>query len=177
MFVLEVFAEEEKVTFYAVREPEDSETLQTIDFIKRVSKTKYKDELNFLLNLILDHIGNKHGARDYFFNRLERNATALPPAKKGGIIKELKHDEVNFNLLNSKIRLYCLRLSDSVVVLFNGGIKESKGTAQNDPGVSLYFRDADRYAKKILQAIAQKDICLKHKKMVSFDNETNNILI
>ncbi len=178
MFVLEKFSdEEEKVTFYTVREPEDCELSQTEDFFIRIPKTDYKDEFYDLIEFIFTSIGNKLGAQECWFNRLEKEATALPPKKQGKAIGQAKINEINFQIFNSKIRLYCLRLSDSVVILFNGGIKLTKGPAHKDSGVSMHFHDAHRYSLKIIEALRDNDICIKYKSIVGLDGKNDKILI
>lgn len=180
MFALELLAIKKKVTFYSVREPVEDDVSQTMVFLRKFKNSEIREELNELSELIFNRIGNKSGAKEFWFNRLERNATALPPTndKKKQAYHELKKvDEAALHLLNSRLRLYCLRLSDSVVILFNGGVKLTNGQAQNDSGVSTSFRDATRYADTILKAIRDKDICVEYKSVVGFSGENNNIIL
>lgn len=177
MFALEIYSDEEdKVQFYSVREL-GSEYCETDFFLKRIIKdATFKKEVGELMTFVFDTIGNEQGAKEYFFNRLERIATAMPPKKDGKVIGLAKANEFSFNIFNFKIRLYCLRLSDSVVVLFGGGIKLSKGRAQDDKGVSMQFNNANRYAQKILDSINDGTICVKYKSVVGLDGKNNNII-
>src|SRR5699024_5621752 len=115
-FVLEIFDDEgSKCSFYTVRY-ENADFSETDYFIKKFKDNKcLKKYLIELMNLISNEIGNKYGAKEIFF-RHEREAQALPP--KPGLQK------INI-MLNFPLRLYCLRLSSSCVILFNGGEKTS----------------------------------------------------
>lgn len=55
------------------------------------------------------------------------------------------------------LRLYCLRVKDSVVVLFNGGIKTRKN-AKDCPNVGPHIRQANRITQKINQLFVDKEI-------------------
>jgi hypothetical protein len=57
------------------------------------------------------------------------------------------------------LRLYCTRLRDNIVVLFNGGIKSSQKVSDS-PDLTTKFRDAQHFAKKIDKAIQEKDILI-----------------
>lgn len=176
MFVLEILRTTPKVVYYTIRQA-DNEFNETEKFVQLVSESQYLDQLNDLLAFLNYTLGEITGAQEYWFNRFERKATALPPSKKGLAIRQAKATSLNFHLFNYKIRLYCLRLSDSVVVLFNGGIKELDGPAQEDPNVSMQFHEANIFAEKISQAISDGTICVKHKSVVGFNKNTNNLNI
>ncbi len=161
---VEVFSDEgNKVTFYTVRK-EDSEISETEDFFKRVSeKAEYYEDTLKLVRLLSNQIANLYGAHEKYFNRYERKATALPPKK----YRAFKAEEV-VSFSYSPLRLYTLKISESIVVLFNGGIKLTDGRAQDDPNVSMYFHEANEYASRIIQAIKDDMICLNEKSMVDF---------
>lgn len=59
----------------------------------------------------------------------------------------------------NRLRLYCMRLSGGIVILFNGGVKESLA-AQDSPDLSMKFHDAQHFAKKIEEYLREKDIVL-----------------
>ncbi len=80
----------------------------------------------------LDEIAKNRGALSWLF-RHEDKAHALPPKQRLG------------HLAINNLRLYCLRLNDHIVVLFNGGVKTA-ATAQNCPNVKPYFVQANRLA-------------------------------
>lgn len=161
---VEVFSDEgSKVTFYTVRK-EGAEISETEDFFRRVSeKTEYQEDVYKLVRLLSNQIANLYGAHEKYFNRHERKATALPPKK----YRTFKTEKV-INFSYSPLRLYTLKISESIVVLFNGGIKLTGGKAQGDPNVSMYFHEANEYARRIIQAIKEDMICINKKSMVDF---------
>jgi hypothetical protein len=66
--------------------------------------------LQELLQLITEVIGNTYGAIDAFFNRTENRVFALPP--KGNI----RISEIELNYPSFPLRLYCLALSEELVI-------------------------------------------------------------
>ena len=144
-FELEIFDDEGSVcTFYTVKQ-EDSGLSETDKFIKKFrNNSELKGPLQDLLSFLIHVIGNGNGAiSDYF--RFENTAQALPP---GGdyIINELA---INFS--GFPLRLYCLRISYNLVILFNGGEKTER-TAQAGK-TSMVFHEANQFAKKIIEAL------------------------
>jgi hypothetical protein len=57
----------------------------------------------------------------------------------------------------SLLRLYCLRVNDCVVFLFNGGVK-TQSNAKDCPNVGPYIRQANRITQKINQLFSDKEI-------------------
>ncbi len=84
------------------------------------------------------------------FFRFENEAQALPPAGKYRV------GEMTINYGNFSLRLYCLRISDKLVVLFNGAEKTS-GTAQGGK-TNMVFTEANQFAKQITDALNNKEI-------------------
>lgn len=150
IFALEKFDDQgSRCTFYTVRwtEVEWSETDKFFN--------KYDSDINFerpiqeLAVFLTKKIGNEVGALEDFF-RFENTAQALPPSGKH------KVGEITLNYGNFPLRLYCLRISDGLVVLFSGAEK----TAKNAQGgkTSMAFHEANQFAKRILEALKQKEI-------------------
>lgn len=95
-------------------------TLYTIQFVNDSMDeyekfyTRFKDDLLYNPDLmkivrILGHIGDV-GALERFFRpegKMKDRVCALP-------------------VLNSKLRLYCLRLSDKILIIGNGGVKNTR---------------------------------------------------
>lgn len=148
-FTLEIFDDESpKCSFYTVRYL-DAEFSETERFILKFREDeRLKPSLMELMNLIVLAIGGKYGARDEFF-RHERQAQALPP--RPGL------REITI-VPNFPLRLYCLKLSDSCVVLFNGGEKTSATSQEGE--TSMAFYEANRVAGSILKAIQDRTIKL-----------------
>lgn len=149
-FALEIFDDQGDVcTFYTVRW-EDAELSETDKFfLKYENDSTFGRPLQELVKFISKKIGNEKGALAYFF-RFENTAQALPPSGK------YKVEEAYINYGNFPLRLYCLRISETLVVLFNGGEKTAD-TAQGGK-TSMAFHEANIFAKRILDALKQEDI-------------------
>lgn len=146
----------EKVNFYTVIfENEISEADKF--FEKLEMHADEKDALRFIA--VLEEIGNIRGAKERYF-RAERGFNALPPSNKEAIKMHLSQ----FELINDW-RLYCLRLSDNIVILFNGDIKTAR-TAQQCPRVAPFFYQAGQLTKLIDEGIKDRDIVIIENKLV-----------
>lgn len=155
-FVLEIFDDQGKIcTFYTVRW-EDAELSETEKFFLKYENhiTLYRP-LQELAKFISKKIGDEKGALEDFF-RFENSAHALPPSGN------YKVEDVNINYGNFPLRLYCLRISESLVVLFNGGEKTSSNAQGGD--TSMVFQEANFFAKRILEELFQKDIYITERK-------------
>ena len=141
-----------KVTYYTVRF-EGRKHNELEDFILRHHQNPtIRDEFNDLLGW-MQQIGNRTGARLMYF-RHEGNAYALPPK---AYLLEIDYTE--------NLRLYCLRLSDDLVVLFNGGIKTTR-TPDECPNVRKYFREARQLTYAIDVKIREGEIAVDYKKLI-----------
>lgn len=148
-FELEIFDEGKICTFYTVKW-ENAELSETEKFfVKYENDSTFQRPLQELAKFISKKIGDEMGALEDFF-RFENAAQALPPSGN------YKVDKITINYGNFPLRLYCLRISDRLVVLFNGGEK----TAKNAQGgkTSMAFQEANIFAKRILDALTNKDI-------------------
>lgn len=150
IFELKVWDDEKhRCTFYTVQW--DGATLNETDkFFEKyeAEDNPYFDTSNQLLWLILESIGNRYGAIDDFFDRTKNKAQALPPKPKRRI-KEIEELGIHFPL-----RLYCYRITESIVVLFNGGVKDER-TDQESDDVRLKFYEAQQFVSKIEQALSE----------------------
>lgn len=125
------------VTYFSVRF-DGAESNEFEKFVNNFSGDKgieeeFSDLLGWLEKL------KEYGAREQFF-RSEEKAQALPPYVRYLDFK-YKRD----------LRLYCCRISDKAVFLFNGAIKTAN-PVQNCPYALPKFREAN----EIVQAIDQK---------------------
>lgn len=108
-----------KVTFYTVLLP-DAEKSELQEFTDRFKGTTY-DEALTEIQVLIGNMGTQHGAQERFF-RKEDKSHALPS-----------------NMYRRPLlRLYCLRCCDQVVILGNGGVKESNFT-QDSPDCYSHF--------------------------------------
>ena len=151
-FVLEEFYQFRLVTYYTVRWDE-VDSSETDKFIQKFQRSGLSKDFNEIIALI-EEIGNNRGAKDMYFRRYAGKASELPPL---GIF-EINSFEIAF--FDNKLRLFCLKLSQQVVVLFNGGKKESQKT-QDSPDLNLPFYEAQIFTTKILRALQEGVILLK----------------
>lgn len=166
-FALEIWNDEtERVTFYSVR-TDDADYSEMDNFILRMRQnSEMKEPLQKLLQLITEVIGNTYGAIDAFFNRAENRVFALPP--KGNI----KISEIEFNYPGFPLRLYCLALSEELVILFNGGIKDAQEVQQSSGSISVKFYEANEFAKRIQSALNDGVIVIAGRQITDFKGGT-----
>ena len=149
-FALEIFDDQGQVcTFYTVRW-EDAALSETDKFfVKYENDSTFQRPMQELAKFISKKIGDEMGALEDFF-RFENAAQALPPSGRH------KVEDLYINFGNFPLRLYCLRISETLVVLFNGGEKTAD-TAQEGK-TSMAFQEANIFAKRIFDALREKDI-------------------
>lgn len=175
-FVLKLWYDEGSAcTFYTISwlagsDEEPSETDKFFD-LYAVPAGPYYDEAMQLFRLIVESIGNKYGATNDFFDRLENNAQALPPKPKQRV-EEIKNLGFNFPL-----RLFCYFISEKVVVLLNGGLKEAK-TVQESEDLRFKFNEAQALVKKIAAALQEKiiEVTDDQRYLQNFDGSNEIIL-
>lgn len=146
-FVLELWDDEGSMcSFYTVRwlDQELSETDRFFDKHEQIAELQ--EPLQQLLSFILDAIGDDHGAIDELFNRDDNEVTGLP------IHGKVSLQGVSFHYPNFPLRIYALRLSESIVVLFNGGIKDAQSLQETDGTISMKWKEACSFAKTISRA-------------------------
>lgn len=166
IFALDIFEEYECCTIYTVHQfDEDGEKMMSETerfFRKYYADENYRSEISELIEL-LQYIGEKRGANKYLF-RPEGKADGLPKNEKQAC-KELKMDYADFPL-----RLYCLRINDEILVLFNGGIKDAQTAQESQASMSFY--EAQQYCERIQQAINEKEIWVSDRYL---EADTENI--
>jgi len=150
-----------KVTYYTVKFEDESHNEFQKFIIKNGSDKKIHNEFNDLLSLI-KRLGDKIGAKERYFSRKEKKAEALPPDWK-----KLSHGERMLHVkYQNNLRLYCMRINDELVFLFNGGVKTPGNiTAQECNVVRKYFNMANQLAKAVETAIKDKEIILNGMKL------------
>lgn len=169
-FALEIFDDHGNVcTFYTVRW-EDAEFSETDKFFQKYENdSSLKRSIQELASFISKKIGNEMGAMEDFF-RFENTAQALPPAGT------YKVEDIYINYGNFPLRLYCLRISETLVVLFNGGEKTSDKAQSGN--TSMAFHEANYFAKRILDALINKDIFItNNQREFRYYNDSKEIII
>ncbi|MDO6431917.1 hypothetical protein Q4E93_15025 [Flavitalea sp. BT771] len=173
-FVLEIWDDEaNKVTFYTVRKENARQNETDRFFNKYDAIAEFKRPVQELLSFVLDSVGEDHGAIDVLFNRFENEVVGLPNKGKvnvGGIV---------FLYPNFPLRLYALRINgrSDLVVLFNGGVKSAQ-TNQGSRDLNLKWIEACQFAKRIEEAIRDKEIIIdnRKRKIISPDGSDEIIL-
>lgn len=75
---------------------------------------------------------------------------------------------------SGKLRLYCLRLSDKILIIGNGGIKESK-TYNENPELSGYVIDLQNFDSIIKKALNEGLISIEETDILGIDPQTFNL--
>lgn len=161
-FVLEIWNDECSLcTFYTVRNDDDEITVMETETDKFFEKydaiPKFESATIELLNFVLKAIGEDHGAIDELFNRHENEVDGLP--LKGFLIL----GNTKFNYPNFPLRLFALRITNSIVVLFNGGIKDSE--TNQTSSLRMQWKEACSYAKRITEALRNREIIIENNKL------------
>lgn len=156
----------EKVRYYSILFEGERITEYEKFILNHASNQNIKDEFNDLLLWITYHLGKRFGAQKKFF-RHEGAADALPPNAQ---FLDLNYGE--------NLRLYCCRISDYVVILFNGGIK-TRGVInpQDCEVVKPYFENANKLTHSINNAFANKEIRLSEDQKVLLMEDDFEIIL
>ena len=143
---LDIISESERATLYSISFEKDG----TTEFEKFVAEFEMNAEYNSdyqriiaALQVILDK-----GALERFFRpegKMNDNVHAIPI--EGG-----------------KLRLYCLRISEQIVILGNGGVKNTK-SYQEDPKLYGYVLDLQRFEKILKENIDKGYIRVDEKEL------------
>ena len=145
IFVVEEFERYPFVTFYTVRW-DNSDLSETDKFIEKYQEfVETRTDFDEILTLI-EEIGKYRGAKDIFFRRPAGKAKELPP-----------FNAFKIQYFNNKLRLFCIKINNNIVILFNGGKKTSQ-TTQDSPALKMHFYEAQIFATKIFKALIDKDI-------------------
>jgi len=70
---------------------------------------------------------------------------------------------------SGKLRLYCLRLSDQIVILGNGGVKTT-ATYEEDPKLYGYVLDLKRFEKILNENIAKGFVSIEEKDLSGIED-------
>ena len=114
-YSVELIEEYEKVNFYSIR-IKDAELTELESFFEKFPEgCEYDDEIDVIISW-LDQIAERGALERYF----------RPEGRYGDGVGVIPID------VGNKIRLYCLRLSDKILVFGNGGIKDAKSWQESD---------------------------------------------
>lgn len=170
IFALEIWDDEGSAcTFYTVR-ADESESNETDIFFEKYAIPEYKEATQELLSFIIDAIGDRHGAIDALFNRHENQVKGLPVQGRVNI------KEITYHYPDFPLRIYALKICDSIVVLFNGGIKD--GATNQSSSLNVKWMDACNFAKRINDALRDGSIIADESKRIitAYDGSDDIIL-
>lgn len=125
------------------------------EFEKFISKFKKDAELNPDFQSIMRFVEQilSNGALERYFRRegkMTDSVVALP-------------------VLKSKLRLYCLRLTDKIIVLGNGGVKTSR-TYQEDDTLQGYVIDLQKFERLLRQEVNSGNVKITEKEIITDKN-------
>lgn len=126
-----------------------------------------------------------------FVSEFEMNATyngdyqriiaALQAILRLGALERFFRPEGRFNdslaavpIEGGKLRLYCLRISEQIVILGNGGVKRTP-TYEQDPKLYGYVMDLQRFEKILRENLEKGYVRVKEKELTGFDDHTFEI--
>ncbi|MEW4923422.1 hypothetical protein [Algibacter sp. 2305UL17-15] len=142
-----------KVRYYTLKFKDENKT-ELEKFYNKYQKEYSKSV--FYIKMWIAEIGEKYGVQDRFF-RPEDNAKALPPPTK-----ELRCLDLEFEKDNLNLRLYCILLSPEIVILVNGGIKESDAT-RDSPSCWEQYIFTSNIASQINKMMNQRHLIIKER--------------
>lgn len=131
----------EKVAFYTVQKVGHPSS-EFADFMNRMKQDPKDWKQAGELNRFIENIGRLYGATDQWFKR-EGNAERLPPPTYRFVDSD---GDADFGL-----RLYCIVLSEEVVILLNGDRKTAQ-KIKDCPNCYQHFLLANEVSDAIYQA-------------------------
>lgn len=152
---VELFEQHEKTTFYTIRFQQEAES-ETEAFFTNFDIEDFADDIDIIIEVI-DKIG-EHGAKERYF-RME-----------GGKVKAIP-------LTTSGLRLYLYRISDEVIILGNGGQKQT-ATYQEDPLLNRHVETIRAIGNILNKRLEQNHCQLYNRQLMgnlkfNFNDKTN----
>ena len=84
---------------------------------------------------------------------------------------KMNDDVYALSLDSHKLRLYCLRISDQILILGNGGVKDTR-TYQEDETLSGYVMDLQKFDKLLKQAQKKGNITIEKNYIIGLEGAT-----
>lgn len=155
-YTIELVEEHDAVNFYSIHL--DEEELSELErfFEKFPVGCEYDDEIDIIIAW-LDKIG-ENGALERYFR---------PEGRYGDGVGVIQID------VGNKLRLYCLRISDKILVFGNGGIKDADSW-QNSGTLAPYVEMLIDTSRFIISRIRDGKIILVDKELVGDLKFTRN---
>ena len=141
---MDKISESQKTTLYSISFEKDG----TTEFEMNAQYNSDYQRIIAALQVIIER-----GALERFFRpegKMNDNVQAIPI--EGG-----------------KLRLYCLRISEQIIILGNGGVKSTK-SYQEDSKLYGYVLDLQRFEKILKENIEKGYISVDEKELIGTDN-------
>lgn len=148
---LDKISESQKTTLYSISFEKDG----TTEFEKFVSEFEINAQYNSHYQRIIAalQVILERGALERFFRpegKMKDNVHAIP-------------------IDGGKLRLHCLRISEQIIILGNGGVKSTK-SYQEDPKLYGYVLDLQRFEKILRENIEKGYIIVDEKELIGTEN-------
>lgn len=155
-YCIELVEEHENVNFYSIRLEGNVLTELEDFFVRFPIGCKYDEEIDVIIAW-MDRIAEKGALERYF----------RPEGKYGDGVGVIPID------VGNKIRLYCLRISDNVLIFGNGGIKNT-AKWEDDKNLSQYVELLIDTSRFIRSRLRNDTILLVGKEMIGNLNFDRN---
>ena len=155
-YCIELVEEHENVNFYSIRLEGNVLTELEDFFVRFPIGCKYDEEIDVIIAW-MDRIAEKGALERYF----------RPEGKYGDGVGVIPID------VGNKIRLYCLRISDTVLIFGNGGIKNT-AKWEDDKNLSRYVELLIDTSRFIRSRLRNDTILLVGKEMIGNLNFDRN---
>ncbi|MBR1667297.1 MAG: hypothetical protein IJ693_03340 [Bacteroidaceae bacterium] len=153
-YCVELIEEYEKVNFYSIK-MKDAELTELEAFFEKFPEgCECDNEIDVIISWI-DQIAERGALERYF----------RPEGKYGDGVGVIPID------VGNKIRLYCLRLSDKILVFGNGGIKDARSWQESET-LAAYVKMLINTSRFISSRIKDGTIVLVDKEIVGNLNFT-----
>ena len=156
---------------------------------KAILKTIEQNDNVGMFSICFD--GSEVSEFEKFLNELKDNATynkdfnvillALSKIIDKGALERFFRNEGRMNdnvkalaIDSRKLRLYCLRISDQILILGNGGVKNTR-TYQEDSKLSGYVMDLQTFDKVLLKAQKSGKVTIEKNMITDIQSATFEI--
>lgn len=147
-YYIELIEEHSNVNFYSIH-MEDKELSELERFFEKFPEgCEYDEEVDIIISW-LDKIGERGALERYF----------RPEGNYGDGVGVIPID------VGNKLRLYCLRISDKILVFGNGGIKDSDKW-QNSESLAPYVKTLIDTSRFIASRIRDGKIVIVDKELI-----------
>lgn len=151
-----------EVELYLINESENC-TIYTLQFLR--------DTENEFEKFISKFIDDAEYSEDYsriaaFITRIARTGAQERYFRREG---KATDSVVALPVIASKLRLYCLRLSDKILILGNGGVKKTR-TYEEEENLKAYVMTLQKFEKLLNEGISEGSVTVTESTI-----ETDNI--